>query len=52
MKLVLPALLNGVEDKAWRTKQGSIQASAAGRGSLVGAAGEGLGAGVCKGSEE
>ena len=30
VKLVLPALLNGVEDKAWRTKQGSIQARAAG----------------------
>ncbi len=27
MKLVLPALLKGVEDKAWRTKQGSIQVS-------------------------
>lgn len=26
VKLVLPALLKGVEDKAWRTKQGSIQA--------------------------
>lgn len=25
VKLVLPALLKGVEDKAWRTKQGSIQ---------------------------
>lgn len=25
VKLVLPALLTGVEDKAWRTKQGSIQ---------------------------
>lgn len=25
VKLVLPALLKGVEDKAWRTKQGSVQ---------------------------
>lgn len=25
VKLVLPALLKGLEDKAWRTKQGSIQ---------------------------
>lgn len=25
VKLVLPALLRGVEDKVWRTKQGSIQ---------------------------
>lgn len=25
MKLVLPALLRGVEDRQWRTKQGSIQ---------------------------
>lgn len=25
MKLVLPALLTGVEDRLWRTKQGSIQ---------------------------
>lgn len=25
VKLILPALLKGVEDKAWRTKQGSIQ---------------------------
>lgn len=29
VKLVLPALLKGVEDKAWRTKQGSIQVSRA-----------------------
>lgn len=25
VKLVLPALLRGVEDRQWRTKQGSIQ---------------------------
>lgn len=25
VKLVLPALLQGLEDSAWRTKQGSIQ---------------------------
>jgi hypothetical protein len=25
VKLVLPALLKGLEDSAWRTKQGSIQ---------------------------
>lgn len=25
MKLVLPALLKGLEDKVWRTKQGSVQ---------------------------
>lgn len=25
VKLVMPALLRGAEDKAWRTKQGSIQ---------------------------
>jgi hypothetical protein len=25
IKLVLPALLKGVEDRQWRTKQGSIQ---------------------------
>ena len=25
MKLVLPALLKGLEDKLWRTKQGSVQ---------------------------
>jgi hypothetical protein len=25
VKLVLPALLKGAEDKAWRTKQGSVQ---------------------------
>lgn len=25
VKLILPALLNGIDDKAWRTKQGSVQ---------------------------
>ncbi|KAG0555727.1 hypothetical protein KC19_12G190400 [Ceratodon purpureus] len=25
VKLVLPALMKGLEDKAWRTKQGSVQ---------------------------
>ena len=35
VKLVLPALLRGLEDKTWRTKQGSIQVRAAEAGGLL-----------------